>query len=371
MPSGPRGGATRAGRSGRGRRQLRDLRSLRVQDSGLRGFEGDGGPVSADCRGRAFVWSVRLVCGLTGDFTASHWIKKDSLGGAVRWRARDCAGGRRLCGAFESQDHGEEPVPPAGLCNGGWGWVALSAGGRCLWSPLSRIPRRCRRPEGTIPAWRYPAGSHAAVVGLRSAGHHRPGPGRAGWQSPPTATRDPGPPHLWEGSPSLVHDDSPPRVRREVDPVHTTGVVSRIPRRCRRAKPSWPGRWCPAERFRRPAGVIRLDTTGPACFPQATTATRDPGRRRPQAAAAAQQRDPAPPPVAEARRRHRLFTMGLTFQAPTRPPAASAAHCTPPNCATQRILLKPVRSRKIACQTTDQTHQHTSRNHPPAPTRPP
>jgi len=24
-------------------------------------------------------------------------------------------------------------------------------------------------------------------------------------------------------------------VRREVDPVHTTGVVSRIPRRCRRA----------------------------------------------------------------------------------------------------------------------------------------
>ena len=30
------------------------------------------------------------------------------------------------------------------LCNGGWGWVALSAGGRCLW-PSSRIPRRCRR----------------------------------------------------------------------------------------------------------------------------------------------------------------------------------------------------------------------------------
>jgi len=48
---------------------------------------------------------------------------------------------------------------------------------------------------------------------------------------------------------------------------------------------------------------MRLDTTGPACFRQATTATRDPGRRRPQAAAAAEQRGPAPSPVAEARRR--------------------------------------------------------------------
>ena len=45
------------------------------------------------------------------------------------------------------------------LCNGGWGWVALSAGGCCLWSPSSRIPRRCRRPEGIIAAWRCPAGS--------------------------------------------------------------------------------------------------------------------------------------------------------------------------------------------------------------------
>ena len=121
-------------------------------------------------------------------------------------------------------------------------------------------------------------------------------PGRAGWQSPPTATRDPGQPHLWEEVPRLMPANSPPPVRHEVDPVHTTGVLSRIPRRCRRAKPSWPGRWCPAERFRRPAGVIRLDTTGPACFRQATTATRDPGQRRPQATTATRQRNPAPPP---------------------------------------------------------------------------
>jgi len=294
VPSGPRGGATRAGRSGRGRRQLRGLRSLRVQDSGLRGFEGDGGPVSADCRGRAFVWSVRLVCGLTGDFTASHWLKKDSLGGAVRWRARGCAGGRRLCGAFESQDHGEEPVPPAGLCNGGWGWVALSAGGRCLWSPSSRIPRRCRRPEGTIPAWRYPAGSHAAVVGLRSAGHRQAGlVGRArrqrrGIRDHPTCGKDP---------------------RASCTTTHRRVCVAK-----------WtlftPQGWCPGSLVavggRSQAGraggvqpgvsggqqrVIRLDTTGPACFPQATTATRDPGRRRPQAATAAQPPDPAPPPL--------------------------------------------------------------------------
>ena len=199
--------------------------------------------------------------------------------------------------------------------------MALSAGGRCLWSPSSRVPRRCRRPEGTIPAWRCPAGSHAAVVGFRPAGHR---PAGLVVQAPPTATRDPGPPHLWEEVPRLMHGNSPPRVRREVDPVHTTGVLSRIPRRCRRAKPSRSGRWCQAGRFRRPAAVMRLDTTGPACFPQATTATRDPGQTRPQAATAAEPPDPAPTPVAEARRRRRPFTMLLTSGAhKTRPPAAS------------------------------------------------
>ena len=151
----------------------------------------------------------------------------------------------------------------------------MFGGGCCLWSPSSRIPRRCRRPEGIIAAWRCPAGSHAAVVGSRPAGHR---PAGLVVQAPPTATGDPGQPHLWEEIPRLMHDISPPRVRREVDPVHTTGVLSRIPRRCRRAQPSRPGRWCQAGRFRRPAAVMRLDTTGPACFRQATIATRDPGQ---------------------------------------------------------------------------------------------
>ena len=187
------------------------------------------------------------------------------------------------------------------LCNGGWGGVWRFGGGSnvgrlCPGSPVAVVA-----VNGTSPSGRYPTGSHAAVVRLRPAGHRQDG---LVVQAPPTATGDPGPPHLWEGFPHLELVPSPsgvralpPRVRREVDPVHTTGVLSRIPRRCRRAQPSWPGRWCQAERDQTTARAIRLDTTGPASFLQATTATRDPGQRRPQLRPPPNRQTPPRPPL--------------------------------------------------------------------------
>jgi len=215
-------------------------------------------------------------------------------------RARQVGDWRSRVGALEVKSMVKSRRLRRALCNGGRGRAALFGGGCCLWSPSSRIPRRCRRPEGTIPAWRCPAGSL-----LLATGSVRPDTASPGWlckhrrqrrgiRDNPTCGKVPR--AFW-----LTW--SPPRVRREVDPVHTTGVLSRIPRRCRRAQPSRSGRWCQAGRFRTPAAVMRLDTTGPACFPQATTATRDPGQTRPQAATAAGPRNPAPTPVAEARRR--------------------------------------------------------------------
>ncbi|MEY9862220.1 hypothetical protein ABH935_007865, partial [Catenulispora sp. GAS73] len=48
---------------------------------------------------------------------------------------------------------------------------------------------------------------------------------------------------------------------------------------------------------------------------------------------------------------------------PASPPAANATPGTPPNCATQRILLKPVRSRKKLLKP-------TTKPHPPRPSYP-
>ena len=283
--------------------------------------------------------SVRLRIGLrrirwVAQFGGVPWAALAAGGCVGRLKVKSMVKSRRLRRA---------------LCNGGRGRFALTGGGRCLWSPSSRVPRRCRRPEGTIPSWRCPAASHAAVVRLRPAGHRQDG---LVVQAPPTATRDPGPPHLWEGSPSLVHDDSPPRVRREVDPVHTTGVVSRIPRRCRRAKPSWPGRWCQAGRFRTPAGVIRLDTTGPACFRQATTATRDPGQRRPQATTATRQRDPALPP------RCRAPAGGPALDL-RRPPNAAASRPSDV-CAVTRTGARSCPASTAGRQRAPATHHRTA-----------
>jgi len=38
-----------------------------------------------------------------------------------------------------------------------------------------RIPRRIDAPRGISPVWWCQAGSHAAVVRPRPAGHHQPG----------------------------------------------------------------------------------------------------------------------------------------------------------------------------------------------------
>ena len=150
--------------------------------------------------GAVCLWSYRQFLRLRTGLRRIRWVAQF---GGVPWVALAAGGervhdrasvrvtahasGGRLAAAFEGRRR-SRAGPPAGLCNGGRGGVGLSAGGRCLWSRLSRIPRRCRR--------------------LREAGrsggikpHHccwpaeTPGltpPARPAWLRPPTATRDPG-----------------------------------------------------------------------------------------------------------------------------------------------------------------------------------
>ena len=151
--------------------------------------------------------------------TASRGFKKDSLGGAVRWGAAGCVGGRRsgadtTARRFESlrtrwvggwrprlrgtedQEQGLRRASATGVGAGLRGPAAVAACGRvCPGSPVAVVA-----VNGTIPSGRCPAGSHAAVVRSRPAGHRQAG---LVVQAPPTATRDPGPPHLWEGFPRL------------------------------------------------------------------------------------------------------------------------------------------------------------------------
>jgi len=179
--------------------------------------------------------------------------------------------------------------------------------------------------------------------------------------------------------------------------------VSWVPRRICGACPSRPGRWCQAERGRTTARMIRLDTTGPVCFPPGADAARDPGHSattsstaahhtaRPERNQATKPNRRGPPPSrptrghplavepaggpalefrcpsnAAASRPHDACAVTRTCarSCPRTPPAASATRIAQPNCATQRILLKPVRSRKKTPVTPPQPHQHTSRNHP-------
>jgi len=135
--------------------------------------------------------------------------------------------GGRVAAAFEGHRR-SRAGPPAGALQRGMGrGLAVRRRSEC-WSPLSRIPRRCRRPEGTIPSGRYQAGSHAAVVAKRPAGHR---PAGLVVQAPPTATGDPGQPHLWEVFPRLMPPSSPQRVLAKWTPFTPQVVLSRIPRR--------------------------------------------------------------------------------------------------------------------------------------------
>ena len=182
-------------------------------------------------------------------------------------RTRHVGGWRpRLVGA-EDQEQGLRRA----LCNGGWGRVALSGDGRCLWSPLSRIPRRCRRlteagrsggvkPDHTC----WPA----ETLGVTP-------PARPAWLRPPTATRDPGQhPCGVNGVHFVTHTRRRPWEPEGSGPLPTGGVVP-DPSSLSAGSANPPGR----------DGSLR-----------STTATRDPGQRRPQATTATRQRDPAPPP---------------------------------------------------------------------------
>ena len=129
----------------------------------------------------------------------------------VRVTAHVCDGGRRpRIWAPESQNHGEKPAPPAGALQRGDGPGRVVCRRLLLVVAFVLDPSSLSSPGGNQPVLavssRITRCCGPAPSGLTP-------PGRAGWQSPPTATRDPGPPHLWEEVPRLVHDTSPPRVR--------------------------------------------------------------------------------------------------------------------------------------------------------------
>ena len=224
------------------------------------------------------------------------------------------AGGRV---GLESQEHGEGPAPPAGALQRGVG-------------PGGVVGRRPLLVVAFVPdpsSLSSPGGNHRGLaVSSRitcCCGAETPG------RTPPVRNDCASTADSDEGS-----GTTPPVGRG------SRASCLRTHRRVCVAKwtPFTPQGWCPGSLVavggRSQAGraggvkpgvsapqqrVIRLDTTGPACFRQATTATRDPGQRRPQAATAAQQRDPAPPPVAERPPEALLLIFGAHQ---TRPPAA-------------------------------------------------
>jgi len=155
------------------------------------------------------------------------------------------------------------------------------------------------------------------------------------------------------------------------------GVVSWVPRRICGACPSRPVRWCQAERDWTTATAMRLDTTGPVCFPPGAGAARDPGHSATTSSTATQPRDPAPhgtetkpnrrgpqhsaptrghplavepaggpafefrhPPNAARSRPHDVCTVTRTHarSCPATPPPASATRLAPPNCATSEAI---------------------------------
>jgi len=105
--------------------------------------------------------------------------------------ARVCDGGRRpRIWAPESQNHGEKPAPPAGALQRGDGPGRVVCRRLLLVVAFVLDPSSLSSPGGNQPVLavssRITRCCGPAPSGLTP-------PGRAGWQSPPTATRDPGP----------------------------------------------------------------------------------------------------------------------------------------------------------------------------------
>ncbi|MEY9892547.1 hypothetical protein ABIA31_006224 [Catenulispora sp. MAP5-51] len=124
------------------------------------------------------------------------------------------------------------------------------------WSPLSRIPRRCRRRKRNHPGL---AVSSRITRCCGPVSSDLTPPVRNDWQGPPTATRDPGQTHLWEGIPyyQLASHHRSVCVPEWTPSTPQTGFVPDSPSR-RRAKPSRPGRWCQVADTRPPAGLSDL-----------------------------------------------------------------------------------------------------------------
>ena len=147
----------------------------------------------------------RRWCGQVVGSTATVKVKSDSQVRRLRRRLR-----------------GERPR------SGEWG-SRCSGGGRCLWSPLSRIPRRfVARREPSRPG-RCQAGSLLLWSPFRPAGHR---PVRDGCASTAEATGNPGQPRsvVWTGSTRRGTAAARRRVREAREPFPQAGL-SRIPRR--------------------------------------------------------------------------------------------------------------------------------------------
>jgi len=151
-------------------------------------------------------------------------------------------------------------------------------------------------------------------------------PGRAGWQSPPTATRDPG--HHPCGV-NGVHlgrtGGSEMSCTRRGDLFPQVGW-SRIPRRCRRCLHNHCGLAVSSRALPHHSGSDSAGHRQAAMIPSGRRqrrGIRDEGdhKQRPPP----NRQTPPHPPLQSARRRRRLFTMVLSFRHPTQPPAASEA----------------------------------------------
>ncbi|MEY9862373.1 hypothetical protein ABH935_008018 [Catenulispora sp. GAS73] len=196
--------------------------------------------------------------------------------------------------------------------------------------------------------------------------------------------RDPQPPA------SRARHVTTARVRTRVDRVHTTG----------RGCPGFPVASAGAAKLTGPVVSSRTkphhsSVRSDLIPPDRSASVRrrrdgEPGTRRPQATTASTQRDPPSPeraPLA-AQAPPEALPLAFDFRCPPHPaasrppdvcavtrtcarsctrtpPAANPTSGAPPNCATQRILLKPARSRKKLLKPTNRPHPpHPSHPHP-------
>jgi hypothetical protein len=181
------------------------------------------------------------------------------FGGAARCAL---AGGGCCCSRPRT---GPSHCARVGWAAGGSVWWVPKVKTRASGGPLQRGVGLVGRGGGGLCCGRLCPGSLVAIVASRNqtgsvvssritrccgaVSCDLTPPNRSDWLRPPTATREPGQPRLWEGVPAPCACRHAAACACGVDRVHTTGrgcVLGPSPRR--RAQPSWPGRWCQVAR---------------------------------------------------------------------------------------------------------------------------